>query len=1201
MFILENLKRKYEKNTIMKIDASKIKKQLSNPSSTGGLGTHFENRVQTSFAILMLTGGFSPCLPIWPIVKIKLQGKYQGFETDDIIIYAEQHNTGEQAKLLGQIKHTLCITNENKEFGDVIKAAWSDFNNKNIFHEGIDVIALICGPLSATDTNDVRILLNQARYSENSDDFSTRIELGKFTSKKQRIKLDVFKSQLKYANNNVNLTNDELWRFLKSFYLLIYDLDIKGVTLSLLHTLIEQYSRNNADTLWCKVKEHVEWENENAGCIMLNTIPNEIRSMFMRKPVEVIPVDFVKKTLEIKTQNWSLHPYAHEMTIACIIGAWDENSKADKVIISRLARVDYENWILKLREVLQQPESPFIFTNGIWRVKNHKQLWMILGPRIFDDDLDRLKQCIVTVITERDPKFEMAKEERFKASIYGKILKYSQPLRKGLADSLALVGCCSSALSKCSLNKAKNISILSVREILCKADWVVWASLDDLLTQLAESAPDEFLKAVETSLLQADCQFKTLFSQEGNGVTGWNYLTGLLWALEALAWEEKFLTRVTIVLGELACYDPGGNWTNRPINSLTTIFLPWHPQTLASIEKRLVSIKILNREVPNVAWNLLISLLPNQNQISIGSHKPIWRNSIPKGWTEKVDKDEYWKQVSLYAEIAVDLAKDDVNKLNELIRNLDDLPRPTFEKVLILLSSDAVIKESEDIRTKLWNELINFTSKHEHYSDANWALDSTLITKIKKVANKLEPQNPINLYRRLFNEDNFDLYEKNGNWEIQEQSLENRRQQALKKIIDFGGINAIFQFVKKVELPEKIGNSLGIIAEASFDSIILPELLITDNKKIEKFTNAFVWSKQHKLGWNWVDNIDMKEWSKIQVTRFFIYLPFAIDTWKRVSNLLSNSEVEYWSKTVVNPYQSDINLNYAVDKLIKYGRPYAAIECIYKSIHSKQPIDSNRVVQALISAISSSEPSYVMNVYHIVEIIKVLQDDSTVNVDDLYHIEWSYLQLLNNRQGARPKLLEKRLANDSSFFCEIIRFAYRSKNTSEKQHELSKERRNIATNAWRLLHDWHTPPGLQDDGIFNCEKFIKWLEETKKTCTQSGHLEVALINIGKVLFYSHTDPSGFWINRVVADVLNDKDSEEMRNGFSTEILNSRGAHWVDPTGKTERELALKYRQQAEVTENAGYQRFATALRRIADSYNREVEMIIDENKSENKE
>jgi hypothetical protein len=46
--------------------------KISNPFSTGSGGAHFEAHVQASFVILMLAGGFAPCMPNWPIKKIKL-------------------------------------------------------------------------------------------------------------------------------------------------------------------------------------------------------------------------------------------------------------------------------------------------------------------------------------------------------------------------------------------------------------------------------------------------------------------------------------------------------------------------------------------------------------------------------------------------------------------------------------------------------------------------------------------------------------------------------------------------------------------------------------------------------------------------------------------------------------------------------------------------------------------------------------------------------------------------------------------------------------------------------------------------------------------------------------------------------------------------------------------------------------------------
>ncbi|HAB52386.1 MAG TPA: hypothetical protein DCE80_09480 [Ignavibacteriales bacterium] len=951
---------------------------------------------------------------------------------------------------------------------------------------------------------------------------------------------------------------------------------------------------------WNQIKDHIERGNENAGFITKDSIPEEIRCNFKTISVEVIPEDFIKNT-EVLTKDWNRHPYSSELAIAGILGSWNENSEVDKVIVSKLAHEEYKNWIQKLREVLQEPESPITLKNGIWSINDRKKLWESLASRIFDEDLDNFHQCVVSVLTELDPKFELSEDQRFSANIYGKVLEHSSSLRKGLAESLALLGCYSDALTHCSLNKAENTVILCVREIFDNSNWILWASLNQLLPIIAEAAPNEFLNSVETTLRQNPCPFFKIFPQKETGIMGSNYIVGLLWALESLAWEENFLVRVTIILGELACIDPGSNWSNRPSNSLTEIFLPWHSQTIASIEKRKAAIKTLSKEIPNIAWTLLISLLPNKHQIASGANKPDWRNSIPKDWTGKVTNEEYWEQVSFYADFAVEQSKGNIARLKEIVSNMDHLTKPALDKLLLYLSSSSVIAEPENVKMELWNKLIDFTSRHERFSHAKWALNSTLISKIKKVAKKLEPKNLINLYSRLFGNHSFDYYEGKGDYQAQAQLLEEHRQQALKIIIDNGGADAVFQFLEIVESPADVGWSLGNIADDSFDKFILPELLITDNKKIEQFIYRYVWSKHRKQGCEWVDNIEIKNWSILQSARFFMCLPFNTDTWERVNKILSDHEAEYWSKVNVNPYESNINLHSAIDKLIKYNRPFAAIDCIHKSIHDKQPLDNNKIVQALTLAASSQESKHSMDRYHLLEIIKFLQDDSTIDINDLLSIEMTYLPLLDRDQGAKPKLLESHLANNPSFFCEAISLTYRSKNKSEEQQKTSQEQQSMASNIWELLHKWHTPPGLQDDGSFDGKKFNVWLEEVKKSCTESGHLEVALQEIGEVLFYCPPDPDGFWINKAVADALNEKDLEEMRRGFYTQIFNSRGAHWVDPTGKPEKELAAKYRQQANDTENAGYLRLATTLRRVAESYERDAERIINEHKSKNQE
>jgi hypothetical protein len=114
-------------------------------------------------------------------------------------------------------------------------------------------------------------------------------------------------------------------------------------------------------------------------------------------------------------------------------------------------------------------------------------------------------------------------------------------------------------------------------------------------------------------------------------------------------------------------------------------------------------------------------------------------------------------------------------------------------------------------------------------------------------------------------------------------------------------------------------------------------------------------------------------------------------------------------------------------------------------------------------------------------------------------------------------------------------------------------------------------------------------------------LEVVLVNVGIVLIHAPAAPDGLWIHHSVAAALNDRDAETMRNGFRTGKYNSRDVHWVDHTGKPEKELAEQFRRKAKEVENAGYQRFAITLRYWADGYKRESERIVGENLLEGQE
>src|SRR5262249_49506946 len=115
------------------------------------------------------------------------------------------------------------------------------------------------------------------------------------------------------------------------------------------------------------------------------------------------------------------------------------------------------------------------------------------------------------------------------------------------------------------------------------ADARVLASLRDQLPYLAEAAPDPLLSALESALGGSGNGLRPLFDEREGFIHPESQHTGLLWALETIAWDVDYFDRAVMVLAGLAALDPGGRLANRPINSLREIFLPWHPSTKASV------------------------------------------------------------------------------------------------------------------------------------------------------------------------------------------------------------------------------------------------------------------------------------------------------------------------------------------------------------------------------------------------------------------------------------------------------------------------------------------------------------------------------------------------------------------------------------------------------------------------------------------
>ena len=875
-----------------------------------------------------------------------------------------------------------------------------------------------------------------------------------------------------------------------------------------------------------------------------------------------------------------------------LLGRWSDKNPADVQVLENVLGIEGRKGLGKLRSILSRADTPLAQIDGKWRIVPRGEAWNALGNRLSDEDLDRFQEIALLVLGERDPRFDLPKEERYAASVLGKELKYSARLRKGIAETLALLGSRPKALKQCSHGKAQTVAAYVVRNLLHDGDWERWAGLGALMPLLAEAAPKEFLGAVEAALKDLqNTPFREVLDQEGRALFGGeNYITGLLWGMECLAWSPDYLSRVAVILAELASIDPGGQYSNRPAQSLADIFLPWHLQTTAPFDRRKAAIEAILREQPHVGWKLLLSLLPDSFVSTSGCYRPVWRPFIPSGWEDGVSVNEYWAQIHMLAELAVKMACSDVERLLELTDHLSDLPQETQEEILNIFSSAHIIQLPESERVIVWEKLNGVVRRHRKFRDARWALPEKSLVKIEDIAKKIMLSNPILQYRYLFSKNDYDLVDEKGSDEEQWKRLSEKRQAALSEIMGSGDLARCMDFAREVAIPYKVGQTLGEIADKRIESEILPSQLNTEDELLKRVVAGFIWGRFRECSIQWVDHILEQHWNPQQCAQFLLLLPFQQEIWERAISYLETFHEElYWKHVDAQVGVWTWNDRVVIDKLITYGRAGAAVMCIAYTMDDEINFDPALATHALMAVFENPQEVQSLERYHVIDLIKHLQSSVSVDMDALYQIEWNFLPWFDKFAGEAPIALEKRMASDPTFFAEMIKLAFRSKNdTDDSVEKQDEQKRFLAERAYMLLNNWRHCPGVQEDGSLNEETFRAWITKARRITEETGHGEITQIEIGKVLTHAPQDPNGLWIHKAVAAVLDEGATGRMRFNFMLALKNQRGVHSFSH-GAQERILAQGYREKAEALDIAGFTRFATTMRELADQYDADAE------------
>lgn len=1164
---------------MVRSNSKKNRKEISSAIATGGGGFVFEYKIVATFFTLMITNGRAPFFPNSTITKLSLQERKNGYDVDDLVIFLEGPRSNEKHKILCQVKHTCSFTGKDKTFSEVIAAAWNNYNNAELFNRTTDKIVLITGRLSKTDIDNTLAVLNDIGQ-QSALDFFTNIAKANFYSDVKREKFQILKEALIKANSNNLIQDNEIFEFYRCFSILCYDLDRDdSVDHSLLLSHLSQFC-NQPSLVWNSILVKVQQKEICGASITKSDIPDDI-------------ADFFNKEKKQQSSTFSPHKEKNKHTLQeddlflkkiTLISSWNENNAEDIKFVSKIVRLEYDEISKNLIKIRQDDDSLLSYKNGIWSLKKKKELWNHVKDLFLKKEISSFIEATGAILKERDPALDLPDNQRCYAPVLKKNKKYSNNIQRGIVEGLALLANTES-FANCEACEIRLLCRHQIKGLLDNAPWTRWASLKQLILTISEIAPSEFLSSLGNALNNESCDMGNIFKPYN--FYNENYAMEYLASIEMLAQIPEYYTQCCNVLISITKIVKD-EYVSR---SLYKILSPWE-NTNVPYKSQFNFLKVLFKRDSDLAWDVITSILFQRNYPLDAFPDFNWIK--PEHPKNRLTASETKAIVPEYLQLALENAKDEPRRLLYLLKENDNYPLEYLRKVCDKIRIYVSQKENAVDKENLWTSLVDILNDFYYSTEKLNAKDKERYTPIKEIEALIAPKgwnaDDLRLFknyaylRRMNREEKYDDFIKR---------LTEQRTNAIHSIYNSSGIDGVMRFAHLVDHADAVGDALAELNLTNVPKALLPHFLNTTDNRIMLLVRAYIY-RSEEIDNNWQIQAYSRSWALDQQLAFLVNLPFNLTTWKFVKKVLKEKESLYWSKVSISGYPRNQHAMFAVKKFLNAHRPQDALKILYNIHESDINISDFSICKDALKAIISTKIELKSeDTFNIKELIKHLQSNYPDKYDDLCVIEWQYIQLMKFDSDIFPINLERKLAQEPDFFAQIISLVYKStKNRSTKKP--SQEELRVASNAYILLRETSFVPGLDEKGFFDVQKFLDWVQQVTNICAKSGHLGVALLNVGKKLIHAPADgnaPDNLWIHKSIADVLDAPKNRQMREGFTNALYNSRGAHIIDPTGAPELQLAEKYSLQADDLELHGYSRFAEAMRNLAEQYKFEAERI----------
>ena len=899
----------------------------------------------------------------------------------------------------------------------------------------------------------------------------------------------------------------------------------------------------------------------------------------------------------IRTPEWAKdEEIARGLIPMALIGAWHDKSRADREVLSLWGTGGYGRLEEDIARLMRLDDAP-VWSIGQYRgVASKIDALFAIGGYMTGKDLEDFFLLAEYVLSETDPALDLPESERWAAGFHGKIRNHSGALREGICETLVILSVYGNHLfqSRPGINVESCVSSL-VRGLLTPLTLDKLLSQDRALPSYAEAAPNELLELMEDDLQKPQPVVLGLLKPVESGAFGRCLRTGLLWALECLAW--KHLGRVSVMLAQLSRTAIDDNWSNKPINSLAAIYRSWLPQTSASLNERMQSLETLMKRFPDIGWQLCIEQLDPGPRMGSNSYRPRWRSDA-SGFGQGTTIREHHEFRHKALDLVLSWPEHDEKTLGELVEQVHGIPDEDQVKVWNLIDGWAESEDNDKAKADLRERIRRFAFSHwSRRGDLN---DSTT-DRARMAYQKLQPEDPAVRHAWLFvsywiDFSADDLEEGDLDHEKHAAIIHQLRIAAMKEIWKDNGFEGVKALLSGSGAPDVAGGCMAsIIMDASTRAAFLQECLSAAGgieKVMDGCIKGFLRSIDDEPRKTILSDA-FEDADDGPIVRLLRCAPFGQDTWGLLDQLGAEVRDRYWREVVPEwNRHNEAELNELVDRFLDAKRPRAAFGAVYLDWPK---IETGRL-KRLLRAIATEDPEpvepYRLEGYHVSKALESLDGRTGVTQDEMAEFEFMFLGDLDRSEHGIPNL-ERHIAESPMSFVQVLALMSKRDDGREDPPEWQvgdpDRRAGLAFAVYRLLRRIKHVPGASTDGEIHTETLCAWVVEVRRLCAEYGRTEIGDRYIGQLLSRGPVEKDGVWPHPSICETMERIASSQIGRGFSTGVYNGRGVttRAIGEGGAQERELAARYRQWAE-QRTFDYPYVSSILECIAADYDRQA-------------